>query len=157
MGSRVSTVVAVTVAVIVSGGVVASAGDSDRSRTTRLTIQVETQRLTVVDTGPNGSSPGDMVIEADNLTRQGKRFGTAQITCIAHAGDLANGRAQCAGTFYLPKGRIQTQGDARSVNGSVSGAGAVTGGTGRYRGVRGFYAFHTTMGITRAIRFELSH
>jgi hypothetical protein len=154
MGSRVSAVVAVTIVALVVGGAVAFGGNSGKSRTTRLTLQIDTQRLTVVDTGPTGSSPGDMVLEADNLTRRGKPFGTAQITCVAHAGDLANGSAECAGTFYLPKGQIETQGGAKSVNGSISGAGAVTGGTRRYHRVRGSYAFHTTTGTTRVLRIK---
>ena len=155
MGSRIPAVAAVTVAVLVAGGALAVAGGSDGSRTTRLTVQIETQRLTVVDTGPTGNSPGDLVLEQDNLTRDGRPVGTAQVNCTAHAGSLVNGSAQCSGTFYLRKGRLQTQGDARSVNGSVSGAGAVTGGTGRYFGVRGSYEFDTTEGTTRRIRFKL--
>jgi hypothetical protein len=155
MGSRIPVVVTVTVAVLVSGGAVASGGDSGKSRTTRLSLQIETQELTFVDTGPAGSSPGDMVVEADNLTRRGKPFGTAQITCIAHAGDLANGRAECSGTFYLPEGQLETQQGVKSVNGSVSGAGAVTGGTGSYHGARGSFAFHTTTGTNRALQFKL--
>jgi hypothetical protein len=78
-----------------------------------------------------------MVLEAHNLTRQAKPFGGAQITCVALAGDLLNGRNECTGSFYLPKGQIQTQGGAKSVNGSISGAGAVSGSTARYHGVRG--------------------
>jgi hypothetical protein len=157
MGSRISVVVAVIVAVLVASGALAFGGNSHMSRTTRLAVQIETQKLTVVDAGPTGSSPGDMIVEEDNLTRQGKSFGTAQITCIAHAGGLANDSAECSGTFYLPKGQIETQGGAKSGNGSVSGAGAVSGGTRGYRGVRGSYAFHTTTGTTRALRFKLIH
>jgi hypothetical protein len=132
-----------------------ASGRSHKSRTTRLVVQIETQKLTVVDAGSPGSSPGDMVIEEDKLTRHGAAFGTGQVVCTAVAGGLANGRAQCSGTFFLRKGQVETQGVARSVNGSISGAGAVTGGTRRYRGVRGAYSFHTITGTTRALRFRL--
>lgn len=155
MRSRVLVVLAVVIAALVSGGVAAFAGGSDRSGGRSLTVQIETQKLTFVDTGPTGFSPGDMIVEEDNLTRAGNPFGTASVTCIAHEGNLVNGSAQCSGTFYLPKGRLQTQGDAKSLNGSISGAGAVTGGTGRYEGVDGAYAFDTTTGTTRVLRFEL--
>jgi hypothetical protein len=155
MGPRISVVVAVSVAVFGVSGGVASARNSHKSRTTQLAVGIETQKLTFVDTGPSGSSPGDMFIEQDNLTRRGKPFGTAQVICIAIAGGLANGSAQCSGTFYLPKGQVETQGSAKSVNGSISGAGAVTGGTRSYRGVRGSYVFHTVTGTTRALRFSL--
>jgi hypothetical protein len=155
MGPRISVVVAMSVVVLGASGGVASARNFHKSRTTRLAVRIETQKLTFVDTGPPGSSPGDMVIEQDNLRRRGKPFGTAQVVCIAIAGDLANGSAQCSGTFYLPKGQVETQGSAESVNGSISGAGAVTGGTRSYRGLRGSYAFHTVTGTTRALRFHL--
>lgn len=155
MGARISIVVVASVAMFGASGAVASGRNFHKSRTTQLAVRIETQKLTFVDTGPPGSSPGDMVIEQDNLTRRGKSFGTAQVVCIAIAGDLANGSAECSGTFYLPKGQVETQGSAKSVNGSVSGAGAVAGGTRSYRGVRGSYAFHTITGTTRALGFSL--
>jgi hypothetical protein len=153
MSRRISVVVAVSVAVFVASGGVVSARNSHRSRTTQVAVRIETQKLTFVDTGSSGSSPGDMVIEQDNLRRRGKPFGKAQVICIAIAAGLANGSAQCSG--ILPKGQVETQGIAKSVNGSVSGAGAVTGGTRSYRGVRGSYVFHTLTGTTRALRFSL--
>src|SRR5947209_2759330 len=149
MGPRISVVVAVSVAALVAGGGVASGRNAHKSRTTQLTVRIETQKLTFVETGAPGPSPGDMVIEQDNLTQRGKAFGTAQVVCTAIAGGLATGSAQCAGTFFLPKGQVETEGMAKSVKGSVSGAGAVTGGTRSYRGVRGSYAFHTVTGTTR--------
>jgi hypothetical protein len=155
MGSRVPAVVAVTVTVVVAGGAAAFAGGSDQSRTTRLAVQVTTTRLTPVDTGPPGSSPGDMVVEDDTVTREGQPFGTAQFTCIAHAGDLANGNAECTGTLYLPQGQIETQGGATSTNGAISGKGAVTGGTDRYHGIRGSYSFESTTATQRVVRFKL--
>ena len=155
MRRRIPVVVAVSVAVLVASGGVAFGRNSHTSRTTQLALRIETEKLTYVDTGPPGPSPGDMVIEQDNLTRRGKPFGTAQVVCIAIAGGLANGSAQCSGTFYLGKGQIETQGSAKSVNGSISGAGAVTGGTRSYLGIRGSYAFHTVKGTTRALRFSL--
>src|SRR3954454_2132984 len=125
MGSRIPAV-AVTTAALVAGGAAVSAGDSHTSRTTRVTVAVVTTKLNLVDTGPAGSSPGDMAIEDDNVTRQGRPFGRAQFTCIAHAGDVANGDAQCTGAWYLPQGQIEPQGDASSTNGSIQGTGAVT-------------------------------
>jgi len=96
------------------------------------------------------------VIEDDDITRRGRPFGTAQITCVAHSGDLLNGKAECSGTFYLPKGQLETQGGAASVNGAISGAGAVTGGTRRYHAVRGSYSFNSTTATSRIIKFRLT-
>ena len=154
MGSRIPAV-AVTTAALVAGGAAVSAGDSGKSRTTRVTVTVVTTKLTLVDTGAAGSSPGDMVIEDDNVTRQGRPFGRAQFTCIAHAGDPANGNAQCTGTLYLPQGRIETQGDASSTNGSIHGTGAVTGGTERYHGISGSYSFRSTTPTERVVSLKL--
>jgi len=156
MGSRVSAVLATTVAVLLIGGAsAAGAAKTAKPRTTKLTLGIVTKALSVVDTGPAGPSPGDLVIEGDDLTRNGKPYGTAQITCVAHSGDLLNGTAECTGTFYLPKGQLETQGGAVSVNGAISGAGAVVGGTRRYHAVRGSYSFNTTTGADRIIKFRL--
>jgi hypothetical protein len=155
MGARLPAVLVVSVAVLAAGAVAASAGSSGKPRTTRLTVTVHTTKLTLVDTGPTGSSPGDMVLEDDSVTRGGRSAGSAQFTCVAHSGDLANGNAQCTGTVYLAQGQIETQGDATSTNGSLSGKGAVTGGTGRYHGVRGSYTFRSTTSTDRVVRFRL--
>ena len=156
MATRSATVLVASVAAFASGAVASSAGMPGDSGNTRLTVRVQTTKLTLVDTGPTGSSPGDLVVEDDNVTRRGRPFGTAQFNCVAHAGDLANGSAQCTGTLYLADGQIQTQGDATSVNGSISGKGAVTGGTGDYHGVHGSYTFRTTTGPERVIRLILT-
>ena len=156
MGSQVPAVLATTVAVLSVGGASAWAAETAKPRTTKLTLGVVTKALTVVDIGPAGSSPGDLVIEDDDITRNGKPFGTAQITCVAHSGDLLNGKAECSGTFYLRTGQLETQGGAASVNGMISGAGAVTGGTRRYHAVRGSYSFKSTAATSRIIKFRLT-
>lgn len=155
MRLHVPALAAVTVAVLVAGGVAASAGGASKSKNTRLTVQVKTKTVTLVDTGPAGASPGDMALEDDTVTRQGQPFGTAQFTCIAHSGNLLNGNAECTGTLYLPNGQIETQGGVTSTNGFIKGAGAVPGGTRRYHGVRGSYTFHATSPTTRVIQFKL--
>ena len=155
MGSQVAAVLATTVAVLSAGGTSAWAAETAKPRTTKLTLGIVTKALSVVDIGPAGASPGDLVIEDDDITRNGKPFGTAQITCVAHSGDLLNGKAECTGTFYLPKGQLETQGGAVSVAGAISGAGAVAGGTHRYHAVRGSYSFNTTTGTDRSIKFKL--
>src|SRR3954451_17961956 len=157
MDPRVPAVVLVTAAVLVAGGSAASAKGTATSRTTKLTLGIETTSLAVVDVGSAGPSPGDLVIEDDDITRGGRPFGTAQLTCVAHSGDLLNGKAECSGTFYLPKGQLETQGGAASVIGMISGAGAVTGGTRRYHAVRGSYSFNSATATSRITKFRLRH
>ena len=155
MGTRVTAVLVTTVAVLAAGAASGSAAQRAEPRTSKLTLRIVTTALNVVDVGAAGRTPGDIVIENDDVTRNGRPFGTAQITCFVHSGDLLNGKAECSGTFYLPKGQLETQGGAASLNGSISGAGAVTGGTRRYHAVRGSYAFATAPDGTRTIRFRL--
>jgi hypothetical protein len=154
--SRLSAVLATTSVVLAAHAAVGSAAQPPKSRAAKLTLGIVTRSLNVVDVGPTGASPGDMVIESDGVTRNGKPFGTAEITCFLHSGEILNGRAECFGTFYLPKGQLETQGGARSVNGAISGAGAVTGGTRRYHAARGSYSFNTTTGTRRIIEFRLA-
>jgi hypothetical protein len=154
MSLKVPAVLAATAAALAAGAAVTSAGQGGGAAQKTLTLGIVTTSLTVVDTGVTGSSPGDIVTEVDDVTRGGKTVGTAQIACTAISGDLANGRAECSGTFYLGKGRLETQGGAASDNGAISGAGAVTGGTGRYHAYRGSYTFAPT-GQTRTIKFKL--
>jgi hypothetical protein len=143
-----------TVAVFAAVATTASAGRAAKPRKQTLTLGIVTTALNVVDIGAAGSSPGDIVIENDDVTRNGKPYGTARFTCSVHSGDLLNGRAECYGTFYLPKGQLETQGGATSVNGAISGAGAVTGGTRSYHAVRGSYAF-ATVGMERTIKIRI--
>jgi len=51
MDSRVPAVLAVTAAVLVAGGAAASAKETAKSRTTKLTLGIETKSLAVVDVG----------------------------------------------------------------------------------------------------------
>ena len=51
MGPRISVVVAVSVAVLVASGGVASGRNSHKSRTTRLAVRIDTQKLTMVVVG----------------------------------------------------------------------------------------------------------
>jgi hypothetical protein len=138
MRPQILVVATITAVLTGAGGGVALAASHKK-----LTVELRTDRLTVVDTGTTGPTPGDMVIEDDTALIEGKPAGTASFTCIAHSGDLLTGNGECSGTVYLKKGQLETQGYARSTNGAISGAGAITGGTRRYEGVRGSYRFST--------------
>jgi len=121
----------------------------------RLTLLSKTVKFTVVDTGPVGPSPGDLVLKDDTLLRNGREVGQDRFTCVAHEGDVVNGIADCTGTLMLRGGQLHTQAGASAEGGRLSGAGAITGGTGRYSGARGELKFESTTGTDVEIRITL--
>lgn len=97
---------------------------------------------TRIDTGPRGSSPGDMEITRYKLYNKRIRrraIGHAQLVCTLTGQNFR----QCNGTFVLPAGKIM-------VSGILAFRGlfdlAVIGGTGEYNNVRG------TLTVTRTGR-----
>jgi hypothetical protein len=88
---------------------------------------------TMVDLSPSGPSQGDEIILHDLLFAHGKQVGHSAGVCVFT--DLAGGpEATCTVTFAVPGGEITTQ----FLNSPPAvKAVAVTGGTGRYRNVRG--------------------
>ena len=101
MDPRVPAVVVVTAAVLVAGGAAASAKGTAKSRTTKLTLGIETTSLAVVDVGSAGASPGDLVIEDDDITRgagrsvrRSSRASPTPATCST-ARRSAAGRSTC--------------------------------------------------------------
>jgi hypothetical protein len=89
-----------------------------------------------VDIGASGPSPGDVYVFVEdlltpNLTRViGKAEGRCNLI------DPAQGRFECTTVSTLPHGTITTDGILVNVTGATS-VGAVTGGTGTFRGVKG--------------------
>lgn len=89
--------------------------------------------------GPNKPpSPGDQFGVAEQLTRNGKAYGSDAGSCTAIMGATAS----CNVTLKLPKGHFAVQG---LVNFSEKTASlAITGGTGKYKNARGFVEITNT-------------
>src|SRR4051795_13104239 len=124
----------------------ASPDTAAKERSSTLTVLTKTREARVVDLGPQGPTHGDMrVVNAPLYNESGKqRIGRLDVFCVVtDPVDEPNEKAhmtECTYTYTLPGGEISTQGVSslpklpapppRSVD-------ALSGGTGKYAGVRG--------------------
>jgi hypothetical protein len=157
LGRRVlivlSMVVLVALAIGVVGAVSASPDDEkDNNKKSRtLTVATKTPEIKVVDLGPQGPTQGDAIVQNAplyNATGK-KRIGRFDLFCaVTDPADESSEKAhmaECTKTFTLPGGEISVQGreaypDELSAR-PTPGEDAITGGTGKYAGVRGEQRF----------------
>lgn len=102
---------------------------SGSARATRLVIIGRpTDDFAIVDLGPEGDTPGDLILFADDLfTRSGKAIGQIQARCAFMFRD----ELLCDASFVLDgRGQIIVHGLSRTTF-------AVTGGTGEFATARG--------------------
>jgi hypothetical protein len=122
---------------------------NDKGRT--LTVVSKTPEIKVLDLGPQGLSQGDAIVQnAPLYNATGKeRIGRFDLLCaITDPADESAEKAhmaQCTKTFTLPGGEISVQGleaypDELSAR-PAPGEDAISGGTGKYAGVRGEQRF----------------
>jgi hypothetical protein len=117
-----------------------------KARSTTLTVVTKSRELKVVDLGAQGPTQGDMrVVNAPLYNESGKeRIGRLDLFCVTtDPADEPNERAhmvECTYAYTLPGGEISAQGVraypklSEPVPRSVD---ALSGGTGKYAGVRG--------------------
>jgi hypothetical protein len=151
----VALVMVLTLGIIgVLGAVSASPNNNadnrnDKSRT--LTVATKTPEIKIVDLGPQGLTQGDTIVQnAPLYNATGKeRIGRFDLLCaITDPADEPSEKAhmaQCTKTFTLPGGQISVQGleaypDELSAR-PAPGEDAISGGTGKYAGVRGEQRF----------------
>jgi hypothetical protein len=119
------------------GGGIASASQSgDAARVIKL-ISRATAINNFVDTGPSGSTPGDLYIFSDRLfsaSAPDTQIGMSDGRCVLI--DPATLRFDCSITATLPDGDIMFAGTLTLVEGTTS-TGAIVGGTGAYEKARG--------------------
>ena len=118
---------------------------SDKGSST-LTVLTKTREIKVVDLGPQGPSHGDMrVVNAPLYNESGKqRIGRLDLFCVTtdpadEPSEKAH-MAECTYTYTLPGGEISVQGVSAFPKLSERpprGVDAITGGTGKYAGLRG--------------------
>jgi hypothetical protein len=160
--TRVVVLVAMVVAALGIGlmGTVGSASpedddghnNSDKGRST-LTVVSKTPEIEDVDLDPQGPTHGDIrVTNAPLYNATGaKRIGRLDLFCvITDPADESAEKAhiaECMKTFTLPGGEISSQGSQGvevdpELSGDPSrGVDAISGGTGKYAGVRGEQRF----------------
>jgi hypothetical protein len=147
----VVAVIALTLVAILRGVSASSTNDdtdnlNDSEGPNTLTVLTKTRHIEVVDLGAPGPSQGDLrAINAPLYNESGKeKLGRLDAFCtVTDPADESAEKAhmaQCPYTYTLPGGEISVQG----VNAypKLSGpaprsADAITGGTGKYAGVRG--------------------
>jgi hypothetical protein len=120
----------------------------DKGRTT-LTVVGKNPENEVLDLGAQGPSQGDIrVTNAPLYNESGKeRIGRFDLFCaITDPTDKPSEKAhmaQCTKTFTLPGGQISVQGVEAypNLSGLAPGVNAISGGTGKYAGVRGEQRF----------------
>ena len=120
----------------------------DKGRST-LTVVGKNPENKVIDLGAQGPSQGDIrVTNALLYDESGKeRIGRFDLFCaITDPADQASEKAhiaECTKTFTLPGGEISVQGVEAypNLSGLAPGVNAISGGTGKYAGVRGEQRF----------------
>ena len=134
---KLLVVAATAVALFLTLGPVlaASAGTSVTApRTIRLVArQVSAAFIPVPGQTGHRLAAGDQLVFTEALSRNGARYGHDAVHCII----VAAADAICVGAFNLPGGQLIIAGDVGNINAIGSKTVAVTGGTGRYRNVRG--------------------
>jgi hypothetical protein len=158
LGSRLLIVLTMVVLLVLAIGVVgavsASPDDDEEDNNkkeahTTLTVVTKTPELKAIDLGPQGPTLGDIrVTNAPLYNATGtKRIGRFDLFCVLtdpadEPVENAN-MAECTKTFTLPGGEISVQGVEAypTLSTPAPGEDAITGGTGKYAGVRGEQRF----------------
>ena len=170
LGRRVSVLLVALVLVVMALGIMgvlravsASPDTAAKERSSTLTVLTKTREARVVDLGPQGPTHGDMrVVNAPLYNESGKqRIGRLDLFCVVtDPADEPNEKAHMAeatATYTLPGGEISAQGLRAypQLSGPPSeGVDAISGGTGKYAGVRGEVRLETR-GNKRIITFRL--
>ncbi len=156
--TKVAVLVAMVVAALGIGlmGAVGSASpkddDQNNNKEGNLTVLVKNREASVVDLDPQGSSQGDMrVVNAPLYNASGKqKVGRFDLVCVStDPAEEANEKyhmAQCTYTYTLAGGEITAQGVSAFPKLSEipsTAVDAVSGGTGKYAGVRGEVSLQT--------------
>jgi hypothetical protein len=130
--------VAATVLGLATGGVsFASQGPSSAGAQVLNLISRATDINDFVDTGPTGPSPGDLYVFSDRLflaATPDDQVGISDGRCVLI--DPSALRFDCSITAKFSEGDIMVAGTLTLVEGTTS-VGAIVGGTGEYRKVRG--------------------
>jgi hypothetical protein len=165
---RFGVLVAVAVGVAFGAAALASGenvrGSGKRHGGRAFTIYAPTApgRFAFVPVTPNQFSLGDRVVFSDDLFTSkggaslGSDGGVCTVTRIADAA-TGSGTLECEVTFSLPGGQIATQALNTLTNGNLTGTqrGAITGGTGRYRGATGEIAIKFLSNTEAYVTFVL--
>ena len=116
------------------------------NHTTVLHLVHKRIQTTNLDLGAKGSSPGDQMIFADDVFRDGKKVGTAGGACTAVRVTGSAIQYHCQASVRLPKGQLSGQLLAWTSQQTLTYA--ITGGTGAYRDAGGYATVPNTQDPT---------
>ena len=135
---------------LVAGGLVFATGA--QAKMTTLTFVEHAATDTPIDTGEKGDSTGDLLTFANEVfdAQDKKKVGSDSGWCIRV---VAGKSYECFWTLTLADGQITVEGPFLDAGDSVV---AVTGGTGKYEGVRGEMALHARDAKGSAYDFKYS-
>jgi hypothetical protein len=156
----VAALVAVVVALAGAGATFAGADHGHGHR--GLTFFSTENALSLVPVMAGKFSLGDRVVFSDDLftakggTQVGTDGGACTVVRVTDSG-AGSGVLQCLVTFSLPGGQITTQALNTLTAGGFAGAqtGAITGGTGKYRGAGGQFTVEFLGGGETNVTFFL--
>jgi hypothetical protein len=146
----VVAVIALSLIGILRGVSASSTSDTDNFNDSEehstLTTLIKSREREVVDLGPRGPTHGDLRLTNAPLYNESgkKRIGRLDLFCaITDPADESAEKAhiaECTATLTLPGGEISAQGVQaypKLAELTPGGVDAITGGTGKYAGVRG--------------------
>jgi allene oxide cyclase len=139
--------------VIFTAGILALAPPAQAgAKTTSLNRIEHATTDTVTDTGAKGDSVGDLLTFANDIfdAKDAQKVGSDSGWCIR---TVAGKSWECFWTLTLADGQITVEGPFLDAGDSVV---AVTGGTGKYAGVRGEMALHARDAKGSAYDFKYS-
>jgi hypothetical protein len=112
-------------------------------------------QTTELDLGVTGSSQDDQMVFADDVFRDGKKVGTAGVTCTATRVNPSAIQYHCQASVRLPKGQLSGQLLAWTSQQTLTYA--ITGGTGAYRDAGGHATVPNTQDPTYPVTVFLEH
>jgi hypothetical protein len=143
----IATALAVAVGLAFGGATIASgnrgqdSNDGASDQSFKIYAPTAAGRFVLLPVTANKFGLGDRFIFSDDLfaSKGGKSLGHDGGECTTVRVDGAESVVQCIITFSLPDGQITTQELHKLTNGNLTGTqpGAITGGTGKYRGASG--------------------
>jgi allene oxide cyclase len=145
-------VLAATSAVFLVGIFVLTLPLQASAKTVRLNLVEHATTDAVTDTGAKGDSAGDLLTFANDVfdEKDANKVGSDTGWCIR---TVAGKSWECFWTLTLADGQINVAGPFLDAGDSVL---AVTGGTGKYAGVRGEMALHARDAKGSAYDFKYS-
>jgi hypothetical protein len=161
----IATAAAVAMGLAFGGATLASGNGGDGSnngsshRTFKIYAPTAANRFVFLPVTANKFGLGDRFVFSDDLfaSKGGKSLGHDGGECTTVRIDGAESVVQCTITFSLPDGQITTQELHNLTNGNLTGTqpGAITGGTGKYRGAAGEVAVEFLSNTEAYITFFL--